>query len=68
MLLWLLADRWGRVTTQGVRVVAPLTHALLAELVAARRPTVSAALAKLAAAGEVTRVGNEWLLRNDPVE
>ncbi|HTT95930.1 MAG TPA: Crp/Fnr family transcriptional regulator [Solirubrobacterales bacterium] len=63
MLFWLLADRWGRVTKDGVRLVAPLTHALLAELVAARRPTVSAALGRLAEAGELTRVGNEWTLR-----
>jgi CRP/FNR family transcriptional regulator, cyclic AMP receptor protein len=63
MLFWLLADRWGYVTSHGVRVAAPLTHALLAELVAARRPSVSAALGKLAEAGEVTRIGNEWILR-----
>ncbi|OJU85776.1 MAG: hypothetical protein BGO11_07810 [Solirubrobacterales bacterium 70-9] len=68
MLFWLLADRWGRVTAQGVRVTAPLTHALLAELVAARRPTVSAALAGLAEAGELNRVGDEWTLRGIPAE
>jgi CRP-like cAMP-binding protein len=63
MLFWLLADRWGHVTRDGVRVVAPLTHALLAELVAARRPSVSAALGVLAERGEITRSGNEWTLR-----
>jgi CRP-like cAMP-binding protein len=66
MLFWLLADRWGRVTSDGVRVAAPLTHALLAELVAARRPTVSAALGSLADTGEVTRAGDEWTLRATP--
>jgi CRP/FNR family transcriptional regulator, cyclic AMP receptor protein len=64
-LFWLLADRWGRVTPDGVRVAAPLTHALLAELVAARRPSVSAALTELAERGEVTRFGGEWVLRSD---
>jgi CRP/FNR family transcriptional regulator, cyclic AMP receptor protein len=64
-LFWLLADRWGRVTRDGVRVAAPLTHALLAELVAARRPSVSAALGQLAERGEVTRAGDEWILRSD---
>jgi CRP-like cAMP-binding protein len=63
MLFWHLADRWGHVTGHGVRVVAPLTHALLAELVAARRPTVSAALGELAEAGEIVRAGDEWILR-----
>lgn len=63
MLFWLFADRWGYVTGQGVRVAVPLTHALLAELVAARRPSVSTALGRLAETGEVTRAGNEWILR-----
>jgi hypothetical protein len=40
----------------------------LAELVAARRPSVSAALGKLAEAGEVTRDGDEWTLRGSPAE
>jgi CRP-like cAMP-binding protein len=64
-LFWLLADRWGRMTRDGVRVVAPLTHALLAELVAARRPSVSAALGELAERGRITRAGDEWILRSD---
>jgi CRP-like cAMP-binding protein len=68
MLFWLLADRWGYVTREGVRLIVPLTHALLAELVAARRPSVSAALGKLAAAGEVSRTGNQWTLRGSPAE
>lgn len=66
ILFWLLADRWGRVTKDGVRVAVPLTHALLAELVAARRPSVSAALAALGAEGEVRRVGSEWILSGSP--
>lgn len=62
MLFWQLADRWGVRTPDGVRVEVPLTHALLAELVAARRPSVSTALGQLADAGTVTRAGNAWLL------
>jgi CRP-like cAMP-binding protein len=62
-LLWLLADRWGYVTGDGVRVAVPLTHGLLAELVAARRPSVSTALGKLAEIGELRRSGDEWILR-----
>lgn len=61
-LFWLLADRWGYVTKGAVRLAAPLTHALLAELVAARRPSVTTALVNLAEAGEVTRQGEEWIL------
>jgi CRP-like cAMP-binding protein len=62
MLFWQLADRWGLRTRDGVRVEVPLTHALLAELVAARRPSVSTALGKLAEGGTVTRSGDTWHL------
>ncbi|MBS1678392.1 MAG: Crp/Fnr family transcriptional regulator [Actinobacteria bacterium] len=65
-LFWHLADRWGRATPEGVRVDLPLTHALLGELVAARRPSVTTALSDLAAAGKVERDGGSWLLRGDP--
>jgi CRP-like cAMP-binding protein len=61
-LFWLLADRWGYVTSEAVRLEAPLTHALLAELVAARRPSVTTALGQLAEAGEITRDAGEWVL------
>jgi CRP-like cAMP-binding protein len=62
MLFWQLADRWGVRTPDGVRVEVPLTHALLAELVAARRPSVRTALGRLAEIGTVTRSGDAWLL------
>src|SRR6201999_2118055 len=47
MLLWHLAGRWGRVRSDGVLVPLRLTHAILADLVAARRPTVTSALTEL---------------------
>lgn len=62
MLLWQFADRWGVRTRDGVRVEVPLTHSLLADLVAARRPSVSTALGNLAETGTVTRSGDAWLL------
>jgi CRP/FNR family transcriptional regulator, cyclic AMP receptor protein len=65
-LLWHLADRWGRSGPEGVRVELPLTHALLGELVAARRPSVTTALAGLGAEGKVRRDGGSWLLRGGP--
>lgn len=66
VLLWQLADRWGRIGPQGPRVDVPLTHDLLAELVAARRPSVTTALAELAGAGLVERENDRWLLRGGP--
>jgi CRP/FNR family transcriptional regulator, cyclic AMP receptor protein len=66
-LLWHLAERWGRVSGDGVLVPLPLTHRMLGELVGARRPTVSTALATLAERGEVSRRRDgTWLLRGDP--
>ena len=54
-LLWHLAERWGRVSGDGVVVPLALTHRILGQLVGARRPTVSTALGELAERGELTR-------------
>ena len=62
-MLWHLADRWGRVTADGVVVPLALSHRMLAEFVGARRPTVSAALAELAREDVVRRrEDGTWLL------
>jgi CRP/FNR family cyclic AMP-dependent transcriptional regulator len=66
MLLWLLADRWGRVRPGDTLVPLALTHAVLAELIAARRPTVSSALAELARQGRVTRTAAGFQLHGSP--
>ena len=69
MLLWHLAGRWGRVRSDGTVVPLRLTHALLADLVAARRPTVTSALSDLARRGLVTSHGDSWVLFGEaPVE
>jgi CRP/FNR family cyclic AMP-dependent transcriptional regulator len=66
-LLWHLADRFGRVTPEGTHVSLPLSHADLAELVGAQRPTVSVALKRLADTGQVRRAGDHgWLLSHEP--
>ena len=66
-LFWHLAERWGRVSGQGVIVPLPLTHRILGQLVGARRPTVSTALADLAERQELERrADGSWLLRGDP--
>jgi CRP-like cAMP-binding protein len=67
VILWHYADRWGRVTPDGIALTLPLTHALLAEIVGARRPTVTTALSKLEESGLLTREPrHRWLLRGDP--
>lgn len=66
MLLWHLAGRWGRVRPEGTVVPFRLTHALLADLVAARRPTVTSALSDLSRRGLVRSTGREWVLFGEP--
>jgi CRP/FNR family cyclic AMP-dependent transcriptional regulator len=61
-LMWAFADRWGRVTRDGVVIPLSLTHATLAELVGASRPSVSTAVARLAREGVLTRTAAGWLL------
>jgi CRP/FNR family transcriptional regulator, cyclic AMP receptor protein len=66
-LFWHLAERWGRVSGDGVIVPLALTHRILGQLVGARRPTVSTALSELAEREElVRRPDGSWLLRGDP--
>lgn len=66
MLLWHLAARWGRVRSDGVSLPLRLTHNVLADLAAARRPTVSSALSELAKKGLVSALEDGWLLRGQP--
>jgi CRP/FNR family transcriptional regulator, cyclic AMP receptor protein len=66
VLLWALAERWGRVGPDGVRVPVGLPHRTLATLVGARRPSVTTALTGLARGGLVERIEGGWLLHGDP--
>jgi len=66
-LLWLLAERWGRMTRDGVVLELRLQHRVLADLIGARRPSVTTALGALTAEGRVVRrAGGGWLLRDAP--
>jgi CRP/FNR family transcriptional regulator, cyclic AMP receptor protein len=62
MLFWHFAGRWGRVRGDGVLLPLRLTHSVLADLVAARRPTVTSALSDLARRGVIRSVDEGWLL------
>jgi len=66
MLLWHLAGRWGRVRADATVLPLRLTHAVLAELVAARRQTVTSALSELTRRGLLRPEGPVWLLYGDP--
>ena len=69
ILFWLLAERWGRVTKDGVYVTLPLTHEVLAMLIGAHRPTVKIALQRLTRSGFLIRERTDrWLLTNTAIE
>ena len=63
LMLWELAERWGHVTGEGIVLSLPLTHSVLGQLCAARRPTVTVAVSKLESSGLVRRGSDgSWLL------
>jgi hypothetical protein len=69
IIMWYLADRWGKVTPEGVNVPLRLTHQTLGRLVGAQRPSVTTALKQLAEEGRLTRARDQtWLLHGDPPE
>jgi CRP-like cAMP-binding protein len=66
LLMWEVADRYGRVHPDGVHVDLPLTHEVISQLAAARRPSVSSAFSRLLQQGVVERRGSGWVLHGDP--
>jgi CRP/FNR family transcriptional regulator, cyclic AMP receptor protein len=67
-LFWHLAERWGRMSPDGVIVPLTLSHRMLGQLVGARRPTVSTAISDLAKRGELLRRDDgTWLIKGEPV-
>jgi CRP/FNR family transcriptional regulator, cyclic AMP receptor protein len=69
LAMWHFADRWGRVGRDGVIVPVRLPHRMLAQLVGARRPSVTTSLASLRAEGLlVERADGSWLLPGGPPE
>jgi CRP/FNR family cyclic AMP-dependent transcriptional regulator len=68
-LFWHLAERWGRISPNGVIVPLTLTHETAGRLVGARRPTVSLALKELARQDAVIRrADGSWLLNPNSLE
>lgn len=67
LTLWHLAERWGRVATEGVVVPLPLSHQRLADLVGAHRPSVTTAMGELVRAGALSRrTDGIWILHGTP--
>ena len=67
VLFWHLAERWGRVTPDGISVKLRMSHELLGQLVGCRRASVTTALHRVDDSGLVTRRNDgTWLLRGSP--
>lgn len=68
-VFWLLAERWGVVTPEGIAIELPLTHEMLAMLVGVRRPSATVAISRLKDDGLLTRPERgRWLLTQDAVD
>jgi CRP/FNR family cyclic AMP-dependent transcriptional regulator len=66
-LLWALAERWGEVVPGGAELVVNVPQSVLAEMVGARRPTVSQALGGLCERGLLfSPHPGRWLLKGVP--
>jgi CRP/FNR family transcriptional regulator, cyclic AMP receptor protein len=67
VLFWHLADRFGRVTSEGTVVPLRLSHSDIAELIGSQRPSVSVHLSELAKRGVVARrPDRSWVLLGEP--
>jgi hypothetical protein len=63
MLFRHLAERWGKVTPDGIAVPLSITHQMVADLVGARRPSATTAIVRLAERKELSRTPDGgWLL------
>jgi CRP/FNR family transcriptional regulator, cyclic AMP receptor protein len=67
-LMWSLADSRGIVREDGVFVPLDLTHKTLAQMIGARRPTVSLGLKALNDRGVLTSTDDGWLIARDSVD
>jgi CRP/FNR family transcriptional regulator, cyclic AMP receptor protein len=67
VLFWHLAERWGRVTPDGISIRLRMSHQLLGQLVGCRRSSVTTALHRVNDSGMVIRRSDgTWLLRGSP--
>ena len=67
LLLWQLTELWGHKAPGGAVLPFRLSHQTLADLVGARRPTVTLALRSLTEDGRLQRrESGDWLLVGEP--
>ena len=68
LFFWELADRYGRVRSDGVVLDLDLTHEMVGHLIGSRRPSISKALSELEKHGYLRRESGKWLLLGSPPE
>ena len=68
LLLWHLADRWGRVQPDGLHLPLRLTHDVLGQMVGAHRSSVTTALNRLVDKGAVAREPDGTLKLRGPAD
>ncbi len=67
LTLWQIAERWGKVRTDGIAISLSLSHERLAGLVGAHRPAVTTAIGNLVRAGKLSRDEDRvWVLHGNP--
>ncbi len=67
LVLWLLAELWGENRSEGARIPYRISHQTLADLVGARRPTVTLAVRALTERALLDRAeSGEWILLGSP--
>jgi hypothetical protein len=67
VMFWYLAERWGRVTPDGILLPLALTHQVLGQLVGCQRASVTTALKAVSHSGLVDRLDDgSWLLHGEP--
>jgi CRP/FNR family transcriptional regulator, cyclic AMP receptor protein len=61
-ILWRIALMWGRVRTGGILIPFRLSHEMLAEIICARRPSVTQAIGSLERQGRILRTPEKRLV------
>ena len=67
LTLWHIAERWGRVTQDGIVIPISLSHQRLADLIGGTRPSVTAAVGQLTRDEKLSRLQDgAWVLHGTP--
>jgi CRP/FNR family transcriptional regulator, cyclic AMP receptor protein len=66
MLLWHLAEAWGKRSQEGYLLRVPISHETIGQMIGAHRSSVTSALADLVRGGELVARRNSWLLLGQP--